>query len=91
MPGQRDPSQQHTSITLPRTLVARLDQIAKDDERSRAKVIELLLRKQLGVYDEKERLTSNAPPLGEPSEEAKEEVRKLHGGGALGSPVEQSI
>ncbi len=90
MPNQRDPSKQHTSITLPRTLVTRLDAIAKDDERSRAQVIELLLRKQVAIYDDTERLTANTSPLGEPSEEAKEAVRKKHGGGSLGSFLEQS-
>ena len=65
MPNQRDPSKQHTSITLPRALVQRLDEIAKSDERSRAKVIELLLRKQIAAYDDQKGLASNVPQLTE--------------------------
>ena len=79
MPNQRDPSKQHTSITLPRTLVGKLDKIAEGEERSRAQVIELLLRKQIAEYDEKAGLASQVPPLGTPSEEVKATIRKRHG------------
>tara|TARA_B110001469_G_C9501242_1_gene250290 strand:- start:111 stop:314 length:204 start_codon:yes stop_codon:yes gene_type:complete len=67
MPNKISPSKQHTSITLPRTLIARLDEIAVSEERSRNQVIELLLRKQIANYDDNEKLTTNEPQLGAPA------------------------
>ena len=51
MPNKIDPNKLHSSITLQRSLIAELDRIAVKEDRSRNKVIEILLVSQLKKYD----------------------------------------
>ena len=52
MPNKIDPNKLHSSITLQRSLIAELDRIAVKEDRSRNKVIEILLVSQLKEYDD---------------------------------------
>jgi predicted transcriptional regulator len=52
MPNQRAKNMRHTSVTLPDALVAKLDQIAIREERSRNKIIEMILREQVALFEQ---------------------------------------
>ncbi len=52
MPNKRDPNKSHSSITLHKKLFAELDRIAEKEDRSRNKVIEMLLLEQLKAYND---------------------------------------
>jgi metal-responsive CopG/Arc/MetJ family transcriptional regulator len=50
MPNQRAKNKTHTSVVLPDALIRELDKIALEQERSRNKVIEMLLREEVARY-----------------------------------------
>ena len=50
MPNQRSPDKVHTSITLHKDLMAKIDKIAVNEDRSRNKIIEILLMKQVDQH-----------------------------------------
>ncbi len=63
MPNKVDPNKLHSSITLQRTLIAELDRIAMKEDRSRNKVIEMLLVSQLAKYNDSDGLRPAEPAV----------------------------
>lgn len=54
MPNQRAPNMRHTSVTMSDELIRKIDEIATREERSRNKVIQMILERQVGKYLEQE-------------------------------------
>lgn len=50
MPNQRSKDKVHTSLSLPRQLVREIEGLAQSEERSRNKMIEILLRERVREY-----------------------------------------
>lgn len=73
MPNQRDPNKGHTSLTLPKDLLRALQAIAENEDRSRNKVIEILLTEQVASYHAKKDNLKPADPV------AKELLRQQFG------------
>ncbi len=76
MPNKRAADKLHSSITLHKDIFAALDIIAKKTDRSRNKVIEILLMNELGNYNEKDGLKLT-------SDTAKARIKKIANGNSM--------
>jgi metal-responsive CopG/Arc/MetJ family transcriptional regulator len=53
MPNQRSDKKRTVTLSMPKSLIAQIDEIAAYDERSRSKLIELMLREEVAQYNAK--------------------------------------
>ena len=61
----RAPDKRNFSVALPVTLIDALEEIAKNEDRSRNRQIESFLKEQVRVYQTKKGLKPLPSPLGE--------------------------